>query len=49
MLTTGTSHAGYHYMGCAKIYARIGKAFAESMAKLTLENSESVGEALQRK
>lgn len=31
-ITKGTSHAGYHYMGSAKIYAQIGKAFAEAMA-----------------
>ena len=27
----GASNAGYHYLGCAKTFALMGKAFAESM------------------
>jgi dienelactone hydrolase len=32
MLKTGISNAAYHYMGSAKIFAGIGKGFAEAMA-----------------
>jgi hypothetical protein len=28
--TRGASNAGYHYLGCAKTFAQIGKAFAEA-------------------
>jgi hypothetical protein len=28
------SNAGYHYLGCAKTFALMGKAFAEAMAGL---------------
>ncbi len=28
--TRGASNAGYHYLGCAKTFARMGKAFAEA-------------------
>ena len=28
--TRGASNAGYYYMGCAKTFALIGKAFAEA-------------------
>ncbi|MFK7768259.1 MAG: sialate O-acetylesterase [Mariniblastus sp.] len=31
ILKTGTSNAAYHYLGCSKIMALIGKAFAENM------------------
>ena len=31
LMQIGVSNAAYHYMGSAKIMARIGKAFAESM------------------
>lgn len=31
LMETGVSHACYHYLGSAKIMARIGKAFAEAM------------------
>ena len=27
----GASNAGYHYLGCAKTMAQIGRAFAEAM------------------
>jgi alpha-galactosidase len=27
----GASHAGYHYYGCAKTFAQMGKAFAEAL------------------
>ena len=30
----GASNAGYHYLGCAKTFAQIGKAFAEAMAEM---------------
>jgi alpha-galactosidase len=30
----GASNAGYHYLGCAKTMAQIGKAFAEAMCAL---------------
>ena len=30
----GVSNAAYHYLGSAKIMARIGKAFAEAMIQL---------------
>lgn len=32
--TRGTSNAGFHYLGCAKIFAQMGKAFAESLIRL---------------
>jgi alpha-galactosidase len=34
LMETGVSNACYHYLGCAKIMSRIGKAFAEAMIKL---------------
>ena len=30
----GASNAGYHYLGCAKTFALMGKAFAEAMSAL---------------
>ncbi|HEX5790613.1 MAG TPA: sialate O-acetylesterase [Luteolibacter sp.] len=33
-LKRGASNAGFHYMGCAKTFAQIGKAFAEANLKL---------------
>ncbi len=30
----GASNAGYHYLGCAKTFARIGKAFAEANLRM---------------
>ncbi len=27
----GASNAGYHYLGCAKIFAVMGEAFAEAV------------------
>jgi hypothetical protein len=27
----GASNAGYHYLGCAKTFALMGKAFAEAL------------------
>lgn len=27
----GASNAGYHYLGCAKTFALMGKAFAETL------------------
>jgi hypothetical protein len=34
LMEIGVSHAAYHYMGSAKIMARIGKGFAEAMISL---------------
>ena len=34
ILQTGTSNAAYHYLGSAKILARIGKAFANALAAM---------------
>ncbi len=33
-LRRGASNAGYHYLGCAKTFALMGKAFAEAMVGL---------------
>ena len=30
MWKRGASNAGYHYLGCAKTFALMGKAFAEA-------------------
>jgi alpha-galactosidase len=30
----GASNAGYHYLGCAKTFALMGKAFAEAALEL---------------
>ena len=35
----GASNAGYHYLGCAKTFALMGKAFAE--ANLQMMNSQN--------
>ncbi len=32
-LQRGASNAGYHYLGCAKTFARMGAAFAETLLK----------------
>ena len=34
----GASNAGYHYLGCAKPMALIGKAFADAMAEMQKKN-----------
>ena len=34
MRKRGASNAGYHYLGCAKTFARIGEAFAEAMLEM---------------
>ena len=34
-ILTGSSNAGYHYNGSAKIMAQIGKGFAEAVAKMS--------------
>ena len=34
MWTRGASNAGFHYNGCAKTFALIGKAFAEANLKM---------------
>ena len=36
MWKRGASNAGYHYLGCGKTMALIGKAFAQAM--LSMEN-----------
>jgi len=38
MWKRGASNAGYHYLGCAKTFALMGKAFAE--ATLTMMNAQ---------
>ena len=30
----GASNAGYHYLGCAKTFARMGQAFAEAALRM---------------
>jgi len=37
ILTTGVSNQEYHYLGCAKIMARIGEGFAEALAGLRVD------------
>ena len=34
----GASAPGYHYLGCAKIFARIGEAFAEAVMQMKPKN-----------
>jgi len=34
MWQRGASNAGYHYLGCAKTMALIGKAFAEAVLEI---------------
>jgi hypothetical protein len=34
LLARGASNAGYHYLGCAKTFALLGRAFAEATLKL---------------
>ncbi|KAL3764993.1 hypothetical protein ACHAW5_001843 [Stephanodiscus triporus] len=34
LLKRGASAPGYHYLGCAKIFAQIGEAFAEAMLQM---------------
>ena len=34
MWNRGASNGGYHYLGCAKTMAQIGKAFAESLLEM---------------
>lgn len=36
----GASNAGYHYLGCAKTFARMGKAFAEAILEMREEHSK---------
>jgi hypothetical protein len=31
LLKRGTSNAGFHYLGCAKTFALMGKSFAEAL------------------
>jgi len=37
----GASNAGYHYLGCAKTFARMGKAFAEALYALPAAEQSS--------
>ncbi len=39
----GSSNGGYHYLGSAKIFAQMGKAFAEALLKLEKESGLSDG------
>ena len=41
----GASNAGYHYLGCAKTFALIGRAFAEANLNLLQKTSPSVAPA----
>ena len=34
MWKSGASNAGYHYLGCAKTFALMGRAFAQANLKL---------------
>ena len=36
----GASNGGYHYLGCAKIFAMMGKAFAEANLALLRGSQE---------
>jgi hypothetical protein len=46
----GASNAGYHYLGCAKTFALIGKAFAEANLEMMKGKTEirSAGVTLRR-
>ena len=33
----GASNAGYHYLGCAKTFALMGKAFADANLRMIVE------------
>jgi alpha-galactosidase len=33
----GASNAGYHYLGCAKTFAMMGRAFAEAILKMSVQ------------
>lgn len=46
LMKVGTSNAGYHYMGSAKILARIGKAFAEAITGMSGSNPAKKQQAL---
>lgn len=35
----GASNGGYHYLGCAKTFALMGKAFAEANLKILKEQN----------
>jgi hypothetical protein len=36
--TRGASNAGYHYLGCAKTFALMGKAFADANLEMMKNN-----------
>ncbi len=38
--TRGASNGGYHYLGCAKIFAQMGKAFAEATLQMINEQNQ---------
>ncbi len=41
-LQRGASNAGYHYLGCAKTFALMGRAFAEAIVGLeTTQGTEN--------
>ena len=39
MWKSGASNAGYHYLGCAKTFALMGKAFAEALLEMERKRS----------
>ena len=39
----GSSNGGYHYLGSAKIFAQMGKAFADALLKLEKGSGHSDG------
>ncbi|MES2595579.1 MAG: sialate O-acetylesterase [Verrucomicrobiota bacterium] len=41
----GASNAGYHYLGCAKTFALMGKAFAEALLHPSLPKTAAIQEA----
>jgi alpha-galactosidase len=42
--TRGASNAGYHYLGCAKTFALMGRAFAEAVLSISKERRASGGQ-----
>lgn len=43
----GASNAGYHYLGCAKTFAQMGKAFAEANLEMLNQSQPQAAEAEQ--
>jgi len=40
LLETATSNASFHYLGSAKIYSQIGKAFAQAVLQADSDKKE---------